>query len=228
MRIAVIHHRTRGDAVADLDALAAAANAACADGAHVIVLPAVPGLRGLAEAERSDFMARVEGCAEGAAVLVSFRAGGESGPRVVDTPLGRTALLGGDACLRIGALTALLGESLDAMVLRPAAESALQAEALLEFALGCAPALAGVVLMAECAGGSGHDGCQGASAIIHAGEVVAEATGIDDEILFAEIAVPQPAPEPSSPLPQLPPILEQRLAVHEGRQAPVDYLAELS
>jgi hypothetical protein len=36
------------------------------------------------------------------------------------------------------------------------------------------------------------------------------------------------APEPAMPLPALPPILAQRLAFHDGRKPPVNYLADLS
>ncbi len=228
MRIAVVHHRTRGDKLADLDALTAAARTACEAGAGAVVFPFVPALSGLPDDERAGLLERIEGCAEGVAVYISFDDAREGGPRVVQTPLGRTGLLGGDACLRTDALERLLGEGLDTMIWRPRAESMLQAEAILEFALGCAPSVAGVLLLAECTGGTGHDGCQGTSVIIHAGEIMSEAGGEDDEIIYADLDVPQRAPEPSLGLPVLPLILQQRLAVHEGRRLGVEYPADLS
>lgn len=227
MKIAVIHHRLRGDAAADADALASAARSACDRGAQVVVCPAVPSLAGLDGAERDDLVSRVEGCVEGAALLISFAAD-DSGPRFVDTPLGRTALLGGDVCLHFDALREVQAARADAVVWRPGAESDLQAEAVLEFALGCAPMLAGVLVMAECAGGEGGSACCGVSAIIHAGQLVAESAGTIEEVLLADVPAPLGAPEPDLPLPELPPILVQRLAVHEGRKPHVDYLADLS
>ncbi|MBE0416970.1 MAG: hypothetical protein IBX63_04320 [Coriobacteriia bacterium] len=226
MKIAVTHHQMRNDAAEDASALVEAARLACASGADAIVCPRIPSFAALDPAERETLLARIEGCAEGAALLVSF-ADDDTGPRVVESLLGRTALLGGDACLREKVLRTLVAEGVDTVVWRPGAESELQAEAILEYALECSPALAGLLVVAECSGGEGQDGCRGTSAIIHAGELVAEATGLGDELLIAEVEVPIAAPEPSLLLPGLPPILAQRLAVHEGRKPPVDYLADL-
>lgn len=228
MRIAVVHHRTRGDVVADLNALVSAARSACDSGATAVVLPHVPSLEGLPEPERAELVSRIEGCAEGSAVYVSFVAAAQPRPRVLETPLGRTALVTGDACFSVDVLQELAEGDLDTMVWRPRAESTLQAEAILEWALGCAPMLAGVLIIAECAGGRGHDGCQGTSAIVHAGEIVAEADGDDDEVLVADLDLPQSAPEPGVALPTLPLILEQRVAVHQGRKPLVEYPADLS
>lgn len=227
MKIALVHHRVRGDVRADSDALVDSVRQACAAGARAIVCPHVPALASVAGPEREELLARIEGCVEGAALFMSFRAVGSS-PRISSGLLGRTALVAGDACLREDVARSLVAERLDTVVWRVGAESELQAEAVVEYALGCAPALAGLLLLAECSGGSGHDGCQGISAIIHAGELVAETTGLDDEVLLADLALPAPAPEPGLVLPTLPPILAQRLAVHEGRKPSVDYLADLS
>ncbi|MDF1543015.1 MAG: hypothetical protein RQ731_08660 [Anaerosomatales bacterium] len=227
MKIAVIHHRVRGDAAADADALVDAARHACAVGARVIVGPRAPSLAGLDATAREALLARIAGCTEGSTLFLSF-VEEDAEPRVADTPLGRTALVGGDDCLRENVLRSMVAEGAQALVWRPGAESELQAEAILEYALGCSSALAGLLLLAECSGGQRHDGCCGTSAIIHAGELVAEATGPDDEVLFAEVEVSLSPPEPGMPLPALPPILVQRLAVHEGRRPPVDYPADLS
>ena len=227
MKIAVIHHRVRGDAGADADALANSARLACASGAEAVVCPRIPSLAAMDAAEREALLARIEGCMEGASLLVSF-ADEDGGPRIVQSPLGRTALLGGDTCLRDNVRRTLVAEGLDTVIWRPGAESELQAEAILEYALGSSPALAGLLIVAECSGGEGHDGCRGVSAIIHAGQLVAEATGSDDELLIVDFDVPLAAPERDMPLPALPPILVQRLAFHDGHKPPVDYLADLS
>jgi hypothetical protein len=72
------------------------------------------------------------------------------------------------------------------MVWRPGAESEIQAEAILEYALGCAPALAGVLVLAECSGGEGTTLSRGASAIIHARRDRRRVRGgEDDEVLWS-------------------------------------------
>lgn len=227
MKIAVIHHHVRGDVVSDADALVKAARAACAVGAQAIVCPRVPSLAGLSAEEREDLLSRIDGCTEGAALLVAF-GDKDSEARVADSVLGRTALVAGDACLDEKVVRTLVAERLDAVVWRVGAESDLQAEAILEYALACSPALAGLFVLAECAGGTGHDRCQGISAIIHAGELADESTGSQDGLLIADLDLPVAAPESDLLLPELPPILQQRLAVHAGRKPPVDYLADLS
>ncbi len=227
MKIAVIHHRLRTDAAADADVLVGAVGEACSEGAHAVVCPRLPTLAGLDPADRDELLGRIEGCAGGAAVFISF-AEDAGEPLIVQTPLGATALLGGDACLREDVLRSLVAERIDTAIWRPGAESELQAEAIIEYALGCSPALAGLLLVAECSDGEPHQGSSGTSAIIQAGELLAESTASGDEILFAEVEVPLGAPEPHMPLPELPPILVQRLAVHEGRKPEVDYPADLS
>ncbi len=228
MRIAVIHHRLRGDAAADTDALVGAVSRACAEGTEGVVCPSVPSLAGLPESQRAHMLTRIKECAEETTVFVSFSGREDADTRVLDSSLGRTALVEGDACLRLDVLRDFLPECIETAVWRPGAESALQAEAVLEFALECAPALAGLLVIAECSGEAGQYRAEGISAIIHAGELVAEAGGGEDELLFAEIEGPMSAVEPDMPLPELPPILAQRLALREGRKLPVDYPADLS
>ncbi len=228
MRIAVIHHKLRDGPAADADAIVDAATRARAEGAEAVVCPSVPSFAGLSEPLRADLLNRIQRCAEDGAFLISFAGPEDEGTRVLDTPLGRTALVEGDACLREEVLRDLVSERLETAIWRPGAESALQAEAVLEFALDCAPMLAGVLIIAECSAAEGEDRVHGISAIIDAGELVAEAGGEEDELLFADIGVPLSAVEPDMPLPELPPILAQRLAVHEGRKLPVDYPADLS
>ncbi len=228
MRIAVLHHRCRGDAAADVAALTEAARSACEQDAEVIVCPRPPSLAGMPLDEREVLLAGIDGCAEGAALLVSFAADDDSTGRIVETPLGTTALASGDACLRPETASRIKEARADSVVWRPGAESELQAEAILEYALECAPALAGLVVLAECSGTVVHPAHDGTSAIIHLGELVAESASADDEVLMVDVEVPLPAPEPDLALPEPPPMLVQRIAAHEGRKPPVDYPADLS
>ncbi len=112
-------------------------------------------------------------------------------------------------------------------VLLPRSESDLQAEAVLELAIALSDSLAGLVIVVDTDGSEpGHPG-HGGSAIIMFGKVVAEAMSGDD-ILFADVELPVGRPEPREPLPEMPTILQQRLAHHQGHHLEVDYLADLS
>ncbi len=228
MRIAVLHHRCRGEAAADVAALVEAAGVACEVGTEVVVFPRPPSLAGMPIDEREAMLAGIEGCAEGAVLLVSFAADEDTTGRIAQTPLGTTALVSGDACLRDETAARIKDARVDAVVWRPGAESDLQAEAVVEYALACAPVLAGLVILAECSGVPGHPAHAGTSAIIHLGELVAESVSNDDEVLIADVEVPLSAPEPDLVLPKLPPLLAQRLAAHDGRKPEVDYPADLT
>ena len=228
MRIAVLHHRCRGEATADVAALVEAARSACKQDAEVIVFPRPPSLAGMPIDEREALLADIDGCVEGVALLVSFAADDDTTGRITATPLGTTALVSGDACLRAATAARIKEARVNAGVWRPGAESELQAEAVLEYALGCAPVLAGLLVLAECSGTTGHSAHSGTSAIIHLGELLAESVSADDEILMVDVEVPLPAPESDLPLPGLTPLLVQRLAAHDGHKAPVDYPADLT
>ncbi len=133
----------------------------------------------------------------------------------------RVLALAGDACFDRDELSAHAG-SVDAVFIAPGAESALQAEAAIEFGIGLSLSVAGLVMIAESSEASG-----GGSAVVFLGEVLAE--GVDDErLLMAEVPSWIPHPEPMLSVPELPPILKQRLAVHGGSKMPVDWLADLS
>jgi hypothetical protein len=112
-------------------------------------------------------------------------------------------------------------------VFLPRSENELQAEAILELALALSDSLAGLVIVVEPDGAEPGDPGHGGSAIIMFGKMVAEAMSGDD-ILYADIELPVGPPEPREPLPQMPPILQQRLAHHQGHQLEVDYPADLS
>lgn len=135
-----------------------------------------------------------------------------------ELPADRVAVLEGDRCLDAASLAGVRG--CDALVLVPGAETPLQSEAIIEFAIDLSSSLAGLVLIEEPA-------WPGGSAIIHLGEVLAEADEGECE-LEAEIPTPVPRPDPDAAVPELPPILAQRLAVHSGRRADPGYLADPS
>ncbi|MEN6429650.1 MAG: hypothetical protein ABFC80_02230 [Coriobacteriales bacterium] len=141
--------------------------------------------------------------------------------------IGSLVRLEGDAALDHAEHARALSERPDVLVLSPGAESELQAEAVLELALGLSTSVAGLVLVTEHAGAPAGEPGHGGSAIVLLGEVVAEAVN-EDDVITAEIPVPVPAPKPRSPLPAVAPILEQRLAHHRGRRLDPDYLADLS
>lgn len=230
MRIAVIQHRIREDAVADVSALIEAAHAAADRGAEFVVMPEVPSLR-FRESVRESLYAAFDGIA--GKRLVPFGGPGHPGiAHVADSirgaeGLGRLALFVGDAAFRGTEWLNALASRPDFVVLCPRSESDLQAEAAFEVALALSDAMAGLVLVSECAGAEPGQPGHGGSAIILLGEVVAEALD-EDDILIADIDVPAPHPEPREPLPALPTILSQRLAYHAGQRPEVEYPADLS
>lgn len=227
MNIALIQHRIRGEMGADVEALASSVGIACAQGAEVVVCPVVPSLVANASEAREAVLSRLEGCAEGTALLLPLRDTEKATTALRATPLGETALLVADECLLPSFAHALADLSPEAVIMRPLAHSELQAEAILEYGIGLSLSLAGLVLICECSGGEFAEPGHGGSAIVMLGEVVAEASD-DEEILYAELEVPVSAPEPREHLPVLPPVLEQRVAHHQGRKADVSYLADLS
>jgi len=142
-------------------------------------------------------------------------------------PFGRVVIIAGDAAIDPEQHRRLAADPPDVLVLAPGSESELQAEAVLELAIGLSVSLAPVVIIAEAAGAEPGSPGHGGSAIMMLGEVLAEAV-FDDQILTADIDLPVTAPEPRAALPALPTILAQRLAHHRGERLSVDYLADLS
>ncbi len=136
--------------------------------------------------------------------------------------LGTVAVLSGDAAFDPDVLRKLAADGTDVLVLCPASESDLQAEAVLEFAIKLSDSVAGLVLVVENDGAEPGQPGHGGSAIVLLGEILAEAMGGAD-LLEAEIGIPVPQPVPRDPLPQLPTILAQRVANHQGRHVHVDY-----
>lgn len=231
MKIAVIQHRLRDSVDGDIEALQAAAATAGADGADVVFMPEPLSLIG--DAAASDrFHAGLDGL-PGVRLIPSTAPGVDSfaatsPPLEGIEGLGRIALFAGDACMSGLELVRILGDQPTVAVLAPRSENDLQAEAVMELAIGLSGSLAGLVIVTECAGAEPGDVGHGGSAIIERGKVLAEAMTQDDETLTAEIEVPLGRFEHPEPLPVIAPILSQRVAHHRGEKAPIDYPAELS
>ncbi len=228
MKIAVVQHRIRATLSEDADALVGSVLDACAAGARVVVCPWIPSIVHAQEDVRADVLQRLAACEEGTTLLAAFRAPAQAASvRVKQTPLGPTALMLGDECLIAGSYAAAEEAGALAWIWRPLSESDLQAEAVLERAIEASASYVGLVMIAESTGAEPGEVGHGGSAVLYLGDVAAEAAG-SDEIVYAEIDVPVDLPEIREPLSSLSPILEQRIAVHEGRKAQVGYLADMS
>lgn len=228
MKIAVIQHRIRPTLAEDFDALSSAVMQACDEGARVVVAPWVPSIAAADASQREPMIKTFSQCKENTTLLLAFRTPEPtSGVRIKQTLLGPTALMFGDECITLSSYQAAEAAGARAWVWRPLSESGLQAEAVLEFAVAASASYVGLILISESFGADPGSIGHGSSAVLYLGDVIAEALAADDMIMV-DIDIPVPAPEPREPLPALPPILEQRLAVHEGRKASFGYLADLS
>jgi len=224
MKIAAVQHRVRENAEADARTLGAAAAAASQRGAEIIVFPDVPSLQIDAGAGHHLLLSLTRdlpafciipsvdpesrGMAVTAGLPALFSAGGEG--------LGVACILVGDACIDAAELMRASQSRPALAILCPRSETDLQAEAMLEFAVALSDSLAGLVVIAECAGAEPLESGHGGSAIVLLGEVSAEAFA-DDDVILAEVPVPIPQPSPREPLPLVPPLLGQRFALHSGR-----------
>lgn len=235
MKIAVIQHRIRETAEEDARVLAAAASDAAGRGAQLVILPEVRSLQGDATPE-SKLFEQLMGEVDAFCLIPVLNPATRGIAFAADLPpesgfppgQGMAALLAGDACMNVAELGRIAAENPELAVLIPRSESDLQAEAMLELAVALSDSLAGLIMVAECTGAAPGEPGHGGSVIIALGKVVAEALGGDD-VLIADVALPIGQPQPREPLPTPPPILAQRLAVHEGAGAPQpEYPAELS
>jgi predicted amidohydrolase len=226
LKIAVVQHRIRTHERMDLAALLSLAEQAEDEGADVIVLPRVPGLTyesGLMTAFAENVIERAPQVSIVASCVAISRAGQ---PLPVPTRLGRTLHLAGDDCIDPVHFDAIEAMGLEALVLQMDTESPLQAEALLEFALDASLSHAGLVLTACLTGEArGVKSC-GGSAIVHLGEILAEA-GDAEDLLIARVPVPVALPVRRGPRPILPPVLAQRVAAHHGTKVRPDYPATI-
>lgn len=229
MQIAVIQHVLRGDDHEDAVALGNAAADATDMGAEVVIFPSVPVLADASDGDPVAKLFEAIGEPQRENVVYLNPAIVPDGAHVAALPLlGQTALLVGDACADAGEILTVSGKKPAAVIMSPRSENDLQAEAVAELALGLSASLAGLVIVAECAGSEPGDPGHGGSAIAYLGDVVAEAMGEEDETLTFEVEPPIPQPEPRELLPEVPRILAARLAHHQGHKPTVDYPAELS
>lgn len=231
MRIAVVEHGLR-PASSDMGReLGEAAAYAVRAGAETVFLPAV--LDGEGAEALAAFRQAIE-AARGTivAALVGVDTPARAFPTSSEVPLadrlGSVALLVGDACVDEGELQALATSRPAVLVMNPRSESELQAEAFLELAVGLSESVAGLVIVAEAVGAPAGEPGHGGSAIVLLGEVVAEAVGPEGDVLFADVPEPVPLPAARTAVPELPTILMQRRANHQGRKLEVDYPADLS
>ncbi|MBE0476606.1 MAG: hypothetical protein IBX62_05865 [Coriobacteriia bacterium] len=225
MRLAVVQMLPSGERDPDLARLLALMAESCGLGAEVVVLPRVPSLLDDAEARRA-FLSGGGACPPGVSVLVPLAAVERGQPGGEETALGRTVQLTGDDCIEPSLYPRIRESEPDALVLRPEAESALQAEAVLELALGYSTSLAGLVVVCDPAGLDPSGEPFAGSAIVQHGEILAVAVDAD-EVLTTEVHPPVRLQEPVSPPPEPQLILRQRLAHHQGRKAEVEWLADL-
>lgn len=230
MKLAVIQHRLRTDALDDAREAAAEAARAAEAGAELIVLPALDSLAD--NAAREAFAEATRELRTGLLVPLVTPAVRAHVFTAAEIPtiaerLGSAALLYGDACMDAAVLERTAAEKPAVLILAPKSEGDLQAEAMLELAIGLSESAAGLVVIAEAIGGDFGEPGHGGSAVVLLGDVMAEALA-DDDRLLVDVPEPVPVPEPREPVPQVPTILQQRLANHEGRQLDPGYLADLS
>lgn len=226
MRLAVVQHRSRPAPAQDLEALVLASSRAAAHEADALVLPDVPALR-----ERplhDDLLVRLGEVAPAVDLIMvhpDTGHGASSALRDHDV-IGRVALLQGDECIDPDVLAATAAAKPGMVVLAPGSESDLQAQAVLELAVPLSTSLASVIVVVESDGAEIGQPGHGGSAVVHLGEVVAEAMSGDD-LLVVDLPAPLGPPESAGALPELPPVLAQRLAAHRGQKVEVSYPADL-
>jgi predicted amidohydrolase len=226
MKLAAIQHRPRENAKLDAQALVDASVAAAQQGAEVVVLPDVASLQEdgraaqfLLSALANDLpafpiMTSVDRALRGVASVVAL-------PERLVAPGSRfdkASIITGDACIDASELARVAEWRPAIAVLHPRSETDLQAEAMIEFAIALSDSLAGVVVVAECAGAEPLSPGHGGSAIVVLGSVMAEAL-FDDDVLLADVTLPFPQPLPREPLPPVPPLLQQRFLHHTGQVA---------
>jgi predicted amidohydrolase len=227
VKVAVIQHMLRAHERMDLAALLSSAQEASDTGATVIVCPSVPGLSRNTRIYQA-FIENMRMHAPGSLVLTPALAiyrEGDLEPFL--TPLGRTLALVGDECIDPGYYESIERVCANSMLWQPGPESALQAEAILELALDASLSLAGLVIVTSLTGRAHGAAGYGGAAIVHLGDILAEAVEGED-IVTAELTAPVTLPDRRGPRPTLPPILAQRLAHHRGGKLPVEWPADLS
>lgn len=226
MKFAVVQHALRPAPAQDLEALVLAVVRAAAMGAAVVFLPDLPAIY---EGPLADeLVRRIAAEAPSVEIVTAQRA--EDAPAHLTTTA--TALLGsgivlvGDDAIDLDVLRSSAAERPGVLLLAPGAESELQSQAVTELAIALSTSLASLVLVAETDGAELGEAGHGGSAIVHLGQVLAEATAGDD-LLLADVVTPLGPPEAPEAMPEIPPVLLQRLAAHRGRKLDVAYPADL-
>jgi predicted amidohydrolase len=216
VKIALVQHRIRNHERMDLAALLSMSEQAEDEGADVIVYPCVPGI-GYASQLMTAFAANVMERAPQVSIVAPCAArdlGGRLHP--APTRLGSTLVLAGDDCIDASLYPEVESLGLEALVWQMATESPAQAEALLELALDASLSQAGLVLTA-CLYGEARDiSSSGGSAIVHLGEILAEA-GEGEDLLLADVHIPVLLPERRGRRAVPAPVLQQRFAAHHGK-----------
>lgn len=232
MRIAVVQITPCSSAEEDVRALGGAARAAIDAGAEFVIFPEVASLHG--HPGHDLLAAELESVSDRVSYLLPHIGAGTRSLTLsaaelpdISQRLGRIALLHGDACMDADELAAIAADPPAVLVMAPRSESELQAEAVLELALALSESVAGLVIVAETDGAEPGDPGHGGSAVVLLGEMLAEAGGGDDLLVF-DVPEPVPQPVPRERTPQVPPILAQRVAIHSGHRLAVDYPADLS
>lgn len=231
MKIAVIQHQMRPAPAQDLEALVLVVSHAGVLGADVVVVPDVRSEEaGPLGGELDRRIAEESGGIR--LIQLAADAGGDAAEielwRIWDEPdLGRVALISGDGCLDGAVLREVSAQLPGLAILSPRSESELQAEAMIETAIALSTSLASVVVIAETDGAEPGAPGHGGSAVIHLGELLAEALSGDD-LLVVDLPVPLGPPEVPAALPEVAGLLAQRLAAHRGERVQVDYPADLS
>jgi predicted amidohydrolase len=225
VKVAVVQLRIRVHVRMDLAALLDATERAADEGAEVIVYPYVPWLTG--QPLLDPFFASLEQRVPDIKwVRPGWRSSGDS-IAARPTALGSTVLLEGDDCIDPAHFPLLRELGCDTLVWLFDAEDDLQAEALLELALEASVTMAPLVVIASLTGDARGIRQYGASAIVHGGEILAEADA-EDEIVMADVPRDTPPLAHGHALPEPAPVLAQRLAAHRHTKVKVDYPADLS
>ncbi len=224
MKIAVVQHALRPAPAQDLEALVIASARAASGGAEAVFLPNVTAVHDGPLGD--DLFRRTSDDAPDTIVVVAHDdSRAEAEPEATET-LGGVCVLVGDDAIDSKVLRDCSAKRLGVVALAPGAESDLQAQAVLELAVALSTSLASVVIVVETDGAELGEPGHGGSAIVHLGEVLAEA-GSGDDLLLADIATPLGPPEAPEAFPDIPPVLQQRLGAHRGHKLDVSYPADL-
>lgn len=226
MKFAVVQHALRPAPAQDLEALVLAVARAAAMGAAAVFLPNLPALY---EGPLADELVRRIAAEAPSVEIVTAQTDGDVPahvPATVAAMLGTGIVLVGDDAIDLEALHRCIAEEPGVLLLAPGAESDLQSQAVIELAIALSTSLASLVVVAETDGAELGESGHGGSAIVHLGQVLAEAVAGDD-LLLADVVTPLGPPEAPEVMPEIPPVLLQRLAAHRGRKLDVAYPADL-